>query len=206
MPPAAIAGAQRRLTFLPKRAVHAESTAARCSRAGRTQKHTLVVRNEGKCPFHTLVFKNTRIQSRLQAPLVRAAGSRMWPKLCLSERFLSPCQPHQDGSVVTVGSGMKSQAGALTTFKIARNIKAPKRGTSYHFYRCICTWCNQHLPPAAAAGKRQLKAAAEVLMTEERSPAQQTRRCKLAGDAEAKQKKSSAGQDAADAALFTAAE
>lgn len=129
MPPAAIAGAQRRLTFLPKRAVHAESTAARCSRAGRTQKHTFVVRNEGKCTFHTLVFKNTRIQ----APLVRAAGSRMWPKLCLSERFLSPCQPHQDGSEVTVGSGMKSQAGALTTFKIARNTKAPKKGNFLPF-------------------------------------------------------------------------
>lgn len=64
----------------------------------------------------------------------------------------------------------KSQAGALATVEINRNIKAPKGGTFYHFYRCIFTWCNQHLPPAAAAEKRRLKAAAEVLITEERSP------------------------------------
>lgn len=120
---------------------------------------------------------------------MRAAGSRKRPKLCLSERFSSPCQPHQDGSEVTVGSGIKSQAGALTTFKINRNIKAKKGGTFYHFYCCIFTWCKQHLPPAATAEKRRLKAAAEVLITEEWGPAQLIRRCKLAGDAEAKQTK-----------------
>lgn len=76
-----------------------------------------------------------------------------------------------------------------TTFKINRNIKAKKGGTFYHFYCCIFTWCKQHLPPAATAEKRRLKAAAEVLITEEWGPAQLIRRCKLAGDAEAKQTK-----------------
>lgn len=126
---------------------------------------------------------------------MRAAGSEKRPKLCLSKRFLSPCQPHQDGSEVTVGSGMKSQAGALTTFKITRNTKAPKGGTFHHFHRCIFAWCNQHLPPAVAADKRWLKAAAEMfyhtaeVITEERGPAQLIRRCKLAGDAEQTNKK-----------------